>query len=218
LAATLIATAASWIVPTASEGQSVALPEMVRIPGQNFEIGRYEVTFAQWDACVAGGGCNGYEPSDRGWGRANRPVINVSWDDAQAYVHWLSQRTGQHYRLPTSAEWEIAARAGTTTNYSWDDQGPVCDQGAPNGANFFSCTDDQPRPVGSFQPNAFGLYDVHGNVWEWVEDCYDASCSSRIVRGGSWNGFPVHLRASYRDSISPGVRYEDYGFRVARSL
>ena len=112
-------------------------PEMVNIPGQSFAAGRYEVTFAEWDACVAAGGCNGYRPSDEGWGRGDRPVINVSWNDAQAYVQWLSERTGQRYRLLTSTEWEIAARAGTTTEYSWGDEAPVCDQRARNAANFF---------------------------------------------------------------------------------
>lgn len=194
-----------------------ALPEMVRIPGRNFEVGRYEVTFAQWDACVAGGGCNGYRPSDEGWGRGNRPVINVSWNDAQAYVQWLSQRTGQRYRLLTSAEWEIAARAGTTTNFSWGDIDPVCDRGARNGAQSLNCTPTQTLPVGSFQPNAYGLYDVHGNVWEWVEDCYDSSCSIRLNRGGSWDDYEEVLRSTRRSGGYPTVRVDYNGFRVARS-
>jgi formylglycine-generating enzyme required for sulfatase activity len=187
-----------------------ALPAMVRVPGRNFEVGRTEVTFAQWDACVVGGGCNGYRPGDEGWGRGNQPVITVSWNDAQAYVQWLSQRTGQRYRLLTSEEWEIAARAGTTTNFSWGDQDPVCDQSARNGANFSACTDDRTRPVGSFQPNGFGLYDVHGNVWEWVED---AEGSSRVLRGGSWDDGPQYLRWAYPES-----RYGIIGFRVARTV
>lgn len=199
-----------------------ALPEMERIPGRNFEVGRYEVTFAQWDACVAAGGCNGHWPSDEGWGRGNRPVINVNWNDAQAYVQWLSERTGQRYRLLTSAEWEIAARAGTTTEYSWGNDPPVCDQNARNGANFSACmdhTDHRTRPVGSFQPNGFGLYDVHGNVWEWVEDCYDSRCSYRVVRGGGWNRDPGELRSAERGFLIPTFRnYTMVGFRVARTL
>ncbi len=201
---------------------SIPLPEMVRIPGQNFEVGRYEVTFAQWDACVAAGGCDDSGPraagGDNGWGRGNRPVIEVSWDDAQSYVRWLSQRTGQRYRLRTSAEWEIAARAGTTTNFSWGAQDPVCDQNARNGANFSACTDDRTRPVGSFQPNAFGLYDMHGNVWEWVEDCYDSSCSSRVLRGGSWINLPQDLRSANRDGTSTTDRGSFICFRVARTV
>ena len=195
--------------------QSIPLPEMVRIPGQSFAASRTEVTFAQWDACVAAGGCNGYRPSDAGWGRGNRPVINVSWNDAQAYVQWLSQRTGQRYRLLTEAEWEYAARAGSTTNFSWGDDDPVCDQSARNGANFSACTDDRTRPVGSFQPNGFGLYDVPGNVWEWVED---AEGSSRVLRGGSWGNGPENLRSSVRDWGTPTYRGYINGFRVARTL
>jgi formylglycine-generating enzyme required for sulfatase activity len=200
--------------------QSIPLPDMVRIPGRNFEAGRTEVTSAQWDACVAAGGCNGYSPNDRGWGRGNRPVINVSWNDAQAYVQWLSQRTGQRYRLLTEAEWEYAARAGSTTNFSWGDQDPVCDQSARNGANFNACTDNRTRPVGSFQPNGFGLYDMHGNVWEWVEDCYDPGCSYRVLRGGSWVSLPGSHRSAGRFGYNPPSlgRDDSVGFRVARTL
>ncbi|MBU6408677.1 MAG: formylglycine-generating enzyme family protein [Alphaproteobacteria bacterium] len=186
---------------------------MVRIPGHNFEAGRYEVTFAEWDACVAAGGCNGYRPDDEGRGRL--PVINVSWNDAQAYVQWLSQRTGRQYRLLTEREWEIAARAGTTTEYSWGDDPPVCDQTARNGANFSECTDDRTRPVGSFRPNGFGLYDVHGNVWEWVQD---AEGTSRVLRGGSWLGSPQGLRSAIRVRGYPSIRNGDWGFRLARDL
>lgn len=193
-------------------------PEMARIPGHAFAAGRYEVTFAEWDACVAAGGCNGYRPSDQRWGRSDRPVIHVSWNDAQAYVRWLSQRTGQSYRLLTAAEWEIAARGGAGTAYSWGDQDPVCDPNARNGANFVACPDDRTRPVGSFQPNAFGLYDVHGNVWEWVEDCFDASCSSRMLRGGSSDNYPALLRAAERLRYPADGRTYGSGFRVARSL
>jgi len=192
-------------------------PEMVRIPGQSFAAGQYEVTFAQWDACVAASGCGSYAPSDQGWGRGNRPVINVSWNDVQAYVQWLSQQTGQRYRLLTSAEWELAARAGTTTTYSWGDQEPKCDQGVNDGANFDSCNYGT-LPVGSFQPNAFGLFDVHGNVWEWVEDCFDASCSYRVLRGGSWhNAFP-DIGSSSRYFYHPADTHNIVGFRVARTL
>ncbi len=198
--------------------QSIPRPEMVRIPGRNFEVGRYEVTFAEWDACIAGGGCNGYRPDDHGWGRGRRPVINVSWNDAQAYVQWLSQRTGQRYRLLTEAEWEYAARAGTTTNFSWGDQDPVCDRGARNGAQPYNCTPQQTLPVGSFQPNGFGLYDVHGNVFEWVEDCYESSCSSRVVRGGSWVSPADDLRSALRDWNTATFRNVNIGFRVARTL
>jgi formylglycine-generating enzyme required for sulfatase activity len=212
-------------------------PDMVHVSGQSFAAGRYEVTFAEWDACVAAGGCRGYRPDDQGWGRGNRPVIEVSWHDAQAYVQWLSQRTGVYYRLLTSAEWEISARAGTTTRYSWGDQDPVCDESVRNGANFSVCVDDRTRPVGSFQPNGYGLYDMHGNVGEWVEDCnaegvleaiFDRnhSCgddSYRLVRGGSWRDDPEFQRSEWRPSWfhhpdSTPFQGKYTGFRVARSV
>ncbi|MFZ4072370.1 MAG: SUMF1/EgtB/PvdO family nonheme iron enzyme [Caulobacterales bacterium] len=191
------------------------LPDMVRIPGHNFEAGRYEVTFAEWDACVADGGCNGYRPGDQGWGRGRRPVINVNWNDAQAYVQWLNQRSGRRYRLLTSTEWEIAARAGTTTEYSWGDQEPVCDQNVRNGANFNACTDRRTRPVGSFRPNGFGLHDVHGNVWEWVQD---AEGSSRVLCGGSWFDSPQILHSAMQIGSLPTDRGSLRGFRLARTL
>lgn len=206
------------LLPAAPRSDAVSQSEMVRIPGQNFEVGRYEVTFAQWDACVAAGGCNGYRPYDNGWGRGDRPVINVSWEDAKAYVQWLSERTGKWYRLPTSAEWEIAARAGSTTHFWWGDQDPVCDRGASNGAQSPNCAPRQTVPVGLFQPNGFGLYDVHGNVWEWVEDEVPADRSSRVLRGGSWDDDPRLLRSAYRDRVNPTVRLSSFGFRLARTL
>ena len=201
-------------------------------------LGKYEVTFAQWDTCAADGGCNDYQSSDmrwgrssdKGWGRGSRPVINVSWNDAQAYVSWLSRKTGKTYRLPSEAEWEYAARAGTTTRYWWGD-----DSGHDN-ANCRGCrsrSDNQTAPVGSFSANPFGLYDVHGNVWEWVEDCVNYSyadaptdgrawvsgnCSVRSIRGGSWNSYTGVIRAANRGSMGPGVRDHSLGFRVARTL
>lgn len=205
-------------------------PEMVAIPTVSaaagspesaqpaFAIGRTEVTFAQWEACAAGGGCSEHTPGDMNWGRGNRPVIDVSWHDAQAYVQWLSQRTGEHYRLPSAAEWEIAARAGSTTIYSWGDQDPVCDERAPNGANFYVCEDDRTRPVGSFRPNAFGLFDLQGNVEEWVEDCDTEECLYRAMRGGSWSSDDTRLRSGERGGTFPVYRFESVGFRVARDM
>lgn len=198
----------------------LVLPEMARIDGENFEIGVYEVTFAQWDACLAGGGCNGYRPDDERWGRGNHPVINVSWNDAQAYVRWLSRRTGQRYRLPTSAEWELAARGGRReTSFEWGEQSPVCDVGAHTGAHSNNCPLRETRVVGSFEANDYGLYDVHGNVREWVGS-FDDGTGLPILRGGSFQVDQEMLRFSVdRGSASPDVRtYEDYGFRVARDL
>ena len=202
----------------------------VTIP-KPFAVGKYEVTFAEWDACVADGGCRGRRPADRGWGRARRPVINVSWNDAKTYVRWLSNKTGQEYRLLSEAEWEYVARAGTTSRYSWGD-----DIGR-NRANCDGCgsrwDDKQTAPAGSFAPNVFGLHDAHGNVYEWVEDCWNASyagappdgsawtggdCGLRVLRGGSWDSEPRYLRSAYRNRDWAGVRDYFSGFRVARTL
>ena len=187
----------------------------VRI-GRPFAVGVYEVTFGEWDACVSGRGCGGYRPGDRGWGRGRRPVVNVSWDDAKAYVDWLSGKTGEEYRLLSESEWEYVTRAGTRTAYWWGDEI------GRNRANCLGCGSRwdgrQTAPVGSFSANGFGLYDVHGNVWEWVEDCYEGDCSRRVLRGGSWNYFPGNLRSANRNGVTSGYRVSDLGFRVARTL
>ena len=202
----------------------------VRI-GEPFAVGVYEVTFEEWEACVSGGGCWGYRPSDEGWGRGRRPVINVDWEDAQAYVEWLSEKTGEGYRLLSESEWEYVARAGTGTRYWWGDGI------GRNQANCDGCgsrwDDRQTAPVGSFAPNGFGLYDVHGNVWEWVEDCWNGSyagapvdgsawesgnCDVRVLRGGSWYSVPGGLRSAVRFGDSAGYRISYFGFRVARTL
>ena len=196
-----------------------------------FAVGRFEVTFAEWDACLAGGGCGGYSPSDDGLGRGRRPVNHVSWDDAKAYVAWLSRRTGQAYRLPSESEWEYAARAGTATAYSWGDAIGV------NLANCRGCGSrwdgDRTAPVGSFAANPWGLHDMHGNIWEWTEDCWNDSyagapsdgsawlsgtCAERVLRGGPWTGSPWFLRVAYRFRDATGDRNLDFGFRVARTL
>src|SRR5262249_30260931 len=137
-----------------------------------FAVGRFAVTFDEWDACMADGGCNGYRPEDQGWGRGRRPVINVSWHGAQAYVAWLSRKTGQGYRLLTEAEWEYAARAGTTTPFWWG-SAISADQANYDGSYVYRNGPKgeyrrQTVEVDSFRPNDWGLYQVHGNVWEWV--------------------------------------------------
>ena len=178
----------------------------------SFAIGKYEVTFAEWDACVAGGGCKGYQPRDQGWGRGNRPVIGVSWEDAQAYVIWLSAQTGKTYRLPSEAEWEYAARAGTETKYHWGNS--IVGQNRANCEGCGSLWDgEETALVGSFGPNAFGLHDIHGNVWEWVLDCWNSnyrgapsneqareagSCGSHPIRGGSWENITRNRRSAER--------------------
>ena len=202
----------------------------VRI-GYRFAVGVYEVTFAQWDACVSAGGCGGHRPNDSGWGRGNRPVMGVSWDDAQLYVRWLSERTGGRYRLLSESEWEYVARAGTTTRYNWGNEI------GHNRANCDGCgsrwDDEKTAPVGSFSANAWGMYDVHGNVWEWVGDCWNNSytgapsdgsvwergdCARRVLRGGSWLDDPRSLRSAYRLWYTSGLRGLYIGFRIARTL
>lgn len=179
-------------------------------------VGAFEVTFAEWDACVAAGGCS-HRPADRGWGRGERPAIYVSWNDAQAYVAWLSRRTGQTYRLLTEAEWEYAAQAGS------DAEARSVERGA--GGNCRDCGSrwdgTQTAPVGSFAPNAFGLYDMLGNVWEWTADCFgeptSGECQRRTLRGGAWNAYARLSRSGYRSWFAPSYRFDTIGFRVARA-
>ena len=210
----------------------------VAIP-QQFAVSKYEVTFDEWDACLADGGCGGYRPNDESWGRRRHPVINVSWHDAREYVAWLAEQTGAEYRLLSEAEWEYVARAGSQTAYSWGNEVGV------NRANcrdrvydrFGTCGErwEALAPVGSFGSNTFGVHDMHGNVWEWVEDCWNRSyadapsdgsawrsgyCTQRVIRGGSWNSSPSALRSAVRlwGLAGIGSRDDRRGFRVARTL
>ena len=195
-----------------------------------FAMGVHEVTFEEWDACVADGACGGHRPDDAGWGRESRPVMRVTWEAAQSYVAWLSAETGEEYRLPSEAEWEYAARAGTDTRYSWGDGI------GSNRANCDGCGSEwdgeRTAPVGSFPPNAWGLRDMHGNVYEWTEDCWhdyyrgapsdgsawlSGDCRVRVYRGGSWYDHSSYLRAAVRSGRSPGNRVNFVGFRVART-
>ena len=200
-----------------------------------FAVGVYEVTFAEWDVCVDTGGCAGYRPDDMGWGRGRVPVTNVSWEDAWEYTTWLSQTTGEAYRLLSEAEWEYVARAGTQTERYWgDDESEQC-RYANGDDDVLSCSDfyEYGAPVGSFEANAFGLYDVLGNVWEWTEDCWNedyvgapvdggawrsGDCSQRVQRGGSLGQPPSMLRSALRLGDSTRERWGWNGFRVARTL
>jgi formylglycine-generating enzyme required for sulfatase activity len=209
-----------------------------RVTVPSFALGRYEVTFVQWEACVADGGCGGLEPDDYGWGRGNRPVIGVSWNDAKAYVAWLTRKTGKPYRLPSESEWEYGARGGTTTPYS---SGKTI---SPKQANFDGSMGDgagpsdvnrqRTMPVGSFPANPFGLHDMHGNVWEWMEDCWSEdysattpangapysqpNCGGRVMRGGSWEDYAGDIRSAAR--VASGAEEQSWsdGFRVALTL
>jgi formylglycine-generating enzyme required for sulfatase activity len=202
-----------------------------RVNIDTFAIGKYPVTFNEWYAFILAGGCD-HDPDDAGWGRGKRPVINVSWEDAQQYVAWLTSETGEDYRLPSEAEWEYAARAFPlseglkTTAYAFGDM--ITKELANFGWNVERTTE-----VGSYPPNAWGLYDMHGNVWEWIEDSwrdsYEAapvdgsawvlgSNSTRVLRGGSWDDGPEGLRSAFRSWFNPDVRDLTVGFRVASTL
>lgn len=208
--------------------------------GYSLAVGKYEVTFAEWDHCVEVGGCT-YRPHDNGWGRADRPVINVSRQDVQPYLDWLSRHTGQKYRLPSEAEWEYAARGGTTTARYWGDslgtRNAVCDGCGSEWDNRSTA------PVGSFPPNPFGLHDMLDNAYEWVADCWhptheghpgnasarienspwwkEGRCERPAQRSASWAAFPWVVRAAHRGSWRPGPwpdREPTYGFRVVRTM
>ena len=226
-------------------------PEMVVVPAGSFEmgsskndrekpvhqvniakpfaIGVREVTFDEWDRCVSEKGCK-FRPGDRGWGRGSRPVINVSWMDAKEFVTWLSQKTGQAYRLPSEAEWEYAARGGTSTSFWW---------GRGVGARHANCREcstgesEQTSPVGTYKANPFGLYDTAGNAAEWVEDCWNddyhkaptngsawltGQCRLRVLRGGSFDSESDYVRSNSRFRYDIDVRYSGNGFRVVRQL
>jgi formylglycine-generating enzyme required for sulfatase activity len=218
--------------PPTEKGYNVAEgPQHAVTIAKPFAVAKFQLTFDEWDTCVTYGDCP-EGVSDGGFGRGQRPVIFVTWDDAQRYAAWLSKMTGKPYRLLTEAEYEYAARAGGQTAYPWGD-----DIGM-NNANCRGCgskwDDSQTAPVGSFKPNAFGLYDMIGNIYQWVEDCvhsnYDGAptdgsawieggnCTYHIDRGGSWNFTPDSLRSAFRDSSPTGQRIDNLGFRVGRTL
>ena len=239
-------------------------PEMVALPAGTFEMGsaedelgrsnaegpehcvqiryhlavaKYEATFAEWDDCVAAGDCK-HVPRDSGWGRGRQPVINVSWEDAiREYIPWLSKTAGQTYRLLTEAEWEFAARSGTTTIFSTGNSITSDDANFDGTSTYAGSAKgvyrQKPLEVGSFAPNAFGLYDMHGNVWEWIADCYagnymgaptdgsaalDVPNCQRVMRGGSWIDSPRVLRSAARGHVPDYTRFIYRGFRVARVL
>ena len=208
-----------------------------------FAVSLHEVTLDEYDRFTA---ATGRPPvDDGGWGRGRRPAVNVSWSDAQEYVAWLSRETGGAYRLLTEAEWEYAARAGSTTQFHFGDHpmelcryGNHADVSVPERVEWRNtlCSDRvalETAEVGSYAPNPWGLHDMHGNVWEWVEDCWNGSyedsptdgsawtegdCSRRIVRGGSWNNRPVLLRAAGRNGVGVRELGLNIGLRVARTL
>jgi formylglycine-generating enzyme required for sulfatase activity len=206
-------------------------PQRLTMFSRPFAIGRFAVTFREWD-CYLAEEINVYNPSDGGWGRDGRPVVNVSWEDAQSYLAWASKKAGTIYRLPSEAEWEYAARAGSATAYWWGERADlgraryslVAPDGEPEGGTV---------PVNSFSPNPWGLFNVHGNVWEWVEDNWSDNYLGksgngealivtnkffRVVRGGSWRDGPSYIRSATRNYERQEFRGDMIGFRVVRDL
>jgi serine/threonine-protein kinase len=251
----------SWGAPARAQSPAAGRliePEMVEIPAGTFTMGcrtgadcrfdekpprriairafalaKTEVTFEEWDACIADRGCRRV-PHDRGWGRGQLPVMNVSWHDVQEYLAWIRQRSGKPYRLPSEAEFEYALRAGTTTRFwsgdcitvaqaNFDGIEPV--EGCPRGGAV-----DRSVAVGAYAPNAFGLHDMAGNVAEWTQDCWrysyrglpedgrpheDRQCAHHPVRGGSWYDRGEFLRSGSRDWFESNDRVDSIGFRLA---
>jgi formylglycine-generating enzyme required for sulfatase activity len=210
-------------------------PQRTVTIGSDFAVGRYEVTWVQYSACVSDGACPA--AADDGFGKGNRPVTYVDWEAARKYESWLSGKTGETYRLLSESEWEYAARAGTSSAYWWGSSASheyanygadECCSGLASGRDQWEST----SPAGSFPANAFGLYDMHGNVWEWTQDCWNSTyygapadgapwtsgdCSVRVLRGGSWFNFPQFLRSANRIRDNSSGRFDSVGFRVART-
>lgn len=257
LAVCLFIRASAWAADTPGAGAGFAdcdgCPEMLVVPAGAFAMGansrhgnerpvhdvafakpfamsRFEITFDNYRACVDDGGC-AIMPDDHKWGRGARPVINVTWEDARNYAAWLSKKTGHVYRLPSEAEWEYAARAGTKTAYFWGDE---------PGENLANCRDCGSRwskrrtsPVGSFKPNPWGFHDMHGNVWEWTRDCWNEThdgapgngaaretgdCRRRVIRSGSWYYFSKNMRSAWRFKNDGRVKSYGIGIRVVREI
>jgi formylglycine-generating enzyme required for sulfatase activity len=212
---------ASWLD---REAQSDERPTRTITIDYPFAIGKYEVTFDEWQACVSAGGCKRYAPDDSNWGRERQPVIFVSWQDAHAYLDWLREKTGKDYRLPSESEWEFACRAGTKTRY------PFGEAISPALANY-DRNEMKSREVGSYPANPWGLHDMNGNVWEWTEDIWHDSHrgrptdgsprvegkepENRVIRGGSWDDRPRRARCISRNRKDLDARENEIGFRVA---
>jgi formylglycine-generating enzyme required for sulfatase activity len=198
-----------------------------RVAVRSFSFGKFDITFDEWDRCVADGGCVAIPvPIDYRAGRGRRPLIAVSWHDAQRCARWLSRETGQRYRLPSEAEWEYAARAGADTAYY---SGPVITHEQANFDSFIGAAE----PVGTYPSNPFGLHDMAGSVWQWTQDCYidsyqgapidgsarvDGVCTQRMIRGGSWANAASDIRSATRRAMHPSGTPDHGGFRIVREL
>lgn len=210
------------LTPDVTE-DDMAPPVMLR---KRIAVAVRETTYDEWAACVAAGACTARP--DNGWGRGKRPVINVSWSEARAYAHWLSEKTGMTYRLPTEAEWEYAARGGAPTAYSFGSAATADRANFDASKTTGGAARGRTLPTASFVPNGFGLYDMHGNVAEWTSECWTGDldgivmaasgglCAARVVKGGAWNDGGADLRASARKGDPETERSSDLGFRVVR--
>ena len=213
-----------------TKGKKRELPLTKVSISRSVAVSRYEITFDEWDACFSAGGCS-TRPSDRSWGRGKRPVINILLKDIDEYLSWLTNKTGHTYRLPSESEWEYAARAGSQTEFSWGDHMKM------GAANCRECGTEwsgiKSAPVGKFKPNAWGLYDVHGNVLEYVTDCWTTNhnklpndgspiltpnCLSKVVKGGAWYYLPKVSRSASRARNDRRVSGYFIGFRAFRDL
>ena len=220
--------------PPAEQGAEAQHRVTIAMP---FAVSKFEITFDEWDACATDRGCGAYWSDDQGWGRGNHPAINISWENAKAYVDWLGRKTGKPYRLLSESEWEYAARAGTTTRFSHGDilsPGQANYDGSVDGSGPSDMNRQRTAPVGSFPANGFGLHDMHGNVAEWVEDCWhdeytatapadgsawvDGDCNGRVVRGGSWEDSEVEQRSAARTGGYKQDQFYTDGLRIARAL
>ncbi|HEV7771354.1 MAG TPA: SUMF1/EgtB/PvdO family nonheme iron enzyme [Solirubrobacterales bacterium] len=210
------------------EARPEELPVHTVTLSDNFAVSRYPVTFDEWETFIEATGIRMLGSQDCGWGRARRPVINVSWHEALAYLEWLNNLDTVHgtYRLLTEAEWEYVARAGSSGRYWWGDEID------PEQANYDEANLRGTTPVDRYEPNPFGLYDVLGNIWEWTADYFHPNYqgaptdgsqwveggTKRVVRGGCWYYDSEYLEAGARLAIEPGARFNSIGFRIARTI
>jgi formylglycine-generating enzyme required for sulfatase activity len=207
-------------------------PQHLVIFAKTFAVGRFAVTFDEWDACIAAKGCS-YRPSDQNWGRGKQPVISIRWSDAKEYVEWLSRKTGRLYRLLSEAEREYVTRAGTSTAYWWGDDFKALQANSAYPINQQQPTTPRTVSVDSFVPNPWGFFQVHGNVYDWVEDCgsenyIDAppdgaaqltrNCEVHMLRGGAFSRRPETLRSAARLWSGNLNRMTYMSVRVAREL
>ena len=233
------------VVPAGSFIMGTPADEPYRLKGEDpqhrvtlarpFAVGRFAITFDEWDACIADGGCSGYRDADHGFGRGRLPALGIKFEGAKSYLAWLSRKVGRTYRLPSESEREYFARAGTTTPFWFGNTISAQNANYDASNNYpggpYGVSSKAPMPVDSFMPNPFGLYQVNGNAEEWTEDCYnkrynedtptdgspwlEGDCTKRMMRGGGWTGPALTQRTGYRNESSVVA---SGGFRVVRTL